>query len=182
MEDPIMIRRFLTAAVMLSTLGFFACAADPRVGFDDPAPLIAQDEMAFGGEALAQRKLELERAVGDMGDFLETLDSMKDRGDEHGIELFRGFLDRYLVTHVGPLLAPAWQSHHPELISYDANLRFIETELLIELAYNKWARDVIEDLFERYKERGNMLVEYPVGNQTTLREALAVLRDREWRS
>jgi hypothetical protein len=177
-----MFRRFLAAAVSVSTLSLGACATDPRSSFEDQTRLVAQDEVAFGGEALAQRKLELERAVADMGDFLETLESMKDRGDERGIELFRGFLDRYLVTHLGPLLAPIWQSHHPELISYDANLRFIETELLIRLSYNKWARDVIDDLFDRYKERGNMLVEYPVGNQTTLREALALLRDREWRS
>ena len=177
-----MIRRFLTAAVSVSTLALGACATDPRGDFEDQTVLVAQDELAIGGEALVQRKLELERAVADMGDFLETLESMKDRGNERGIELFRGFLDRYLITHIRPLLAPVWQSQHPELISYDANLRFIQTELLIQLAYNKWARDVIDDLFDRYKERGNMLVEYPVGNQTTLREALATLRDREWRS
>jgi hypothetical protein len=41
---------------------------------------------------------------------------------------------------------------------------------------------VIENLVERYRERGNMLVEFPAGSQTTLREALAALNERGWRS
>lgn len=174
--------RRITLAIACA-LALCACATDPRSDYEDPSSLVAaRDEVAFGGEALAQRKLELQRAVADVSDFLETLTSMKDRGDEHGIELFRSFVDRYLLSHVGALLAPEWQSRHPELIRHDANLRFVQSELLIELAYTKWARDEIETLRERYKERGNMLVEYPMGRQTTLREALTELRDRQTRS
>ncbi|MCP5040022.1 MAG: hypothetical protein GY944_03265 [bacterium] len=174
-----MSRRIKSAIACAVALAVGACATDPRTNYEDPSRLISGDEVAFGGEALAQRKLELQRAVADLGDFLETLTSMKDREDEHGIALFRRFVDRYLLTHVGPLLAPEWQSHHPELIRHDANLRFIQSELLIELSYKKWARDEIKALRDRYKERGNMLVEYPIGQQTTLREALATLRSRE---
>lgn len=168
-----------TLAALGAALALTACATDPRKDFgEDAATAAAVEEEAFGGEALAQRKLELERANADLGDFLDTLTSMKDRGDEHGIELFRRFVDRYLLSHVGPLLAPKWQSHHPELIRYDANLRFVQSELLLELDYAKWARDEISKLKDRYAERGNMLVEYPFGQQKTLREALALLRER----
>ena len=173
-----MTHRILLAAALATILGLTACASDPRKDFAEETSLSTVEEEAFGGEALAQRKLELERANADLGDFLDTLTSMRDRGDEHGIELFRRFVDRYLLTHVGPLLAPKWQSHHPELIRYDANLRFVQSELLLELAYKKWAKDQIKELRNRYAERGNMLVEYPIGQQNTLREALAMLRER----
>ncbi len=168
----------LTGFTIAITLTLTACANDPRKDFASDAIVAAANEEAFGGEALAQRKLELERAVADLGNFLDTVGSMKDRGDEHGIELFRRFVDQYLLTHVGPLLAPKWQSHHPELIRYDANLRFAQSALLLELAYPKWAKDEIRELRARYAERGNMLVEYPLGEQNTLREALTLLRER----
>ncbi len=173
------IRRTLLGLCTASALAMTACATDdPRKDFIDEAAAATANEEPFGGEALAQRKLELERAVADLGDFLDTLTSMKDRGDETGIEVFRRFIDRYLITHVGPLLAPKWQSHHPELIRYDANLRFVQSELLLELRYVKWARDEIKELRVRYAKRGNMLVEYPAGEQNTLREALTQLRER----
>lgn len=172
----------LNASMIASTLSMGACANDPRSSYVEPPGLTTKDEAAFGGEALSQRKLELERARADLSDFLETLITMKDRNDEESIETYRGFLDRYLLSHIEPLLRAEWQSNHPELIAYDANLRFIHGEILIELAYTGWARDAINEISHRYKQRGNMLIEYPIGNQTTLREALAELRERGWLS
>lgn len=177
-----MTRRVLPLVLILSMLSLASCANDPRAHHEEPPGLTSKDEAALGGEALAQRKRELERARADLADFLETLLTMKDRDDEQSIETYRNFLDRYLLSHVEPLLRAEWQSQHPELIAYDANLRFVESEILIELTYTQWARDSINEISERYKQRGNMLVEYPTGRQTTLREALAVLRERGWLS
>ena len=54
-------------------------------------------------------------------------------------------------------------------------------ELLIEMRSPSRAEQVLEDVERRFAGRGAMLVEYPVGGQTTLSEALRVLRERKWR-
>jgi hypothetical protein len=40
---------------------------------------------------------------------------------------------------------------------------------------------VLDDLAARYAGRESMLVEFPIGGQSTLAEALALLRKRKWR-
>jgi hypothetical protein len=175
-----MANRIMAALCIASALLLGACASDPRSDYPSETVLQARDEAVLGGEALSQRKLKLERANADMGNFLQTLLSMKARGTDESSALYRGFLDRYLATHLEPLLAAKWQSNHPELITYDANLRFIQSRLLTELAYKRWAKDVLTNLGERYKERGNMLVSYPTGEQSTLRDALSIAREDVW--
>ena len=93
----------------------------------------------------------------------------------------RAFVNQYMVTHLSPLLAPAWQSSHPELIAYDATLRFVQAEVLMQLGYSGWSSQVVGDMVERYQGRGNMLVDYPTGSQTTFEEALEILRDNKRR-
>jgi hypothetical protein len=158
-----------------------ACVSDPRSSYSDSAHLAIEDIGPVGGEALSQRKIELQRSLRDMRSFRDTIVSMQDRDDDRGVENFRYFMDRYMATHLDPLLKPVWQSSHPELILVDANLRFIQAEVLIELGYRSWSGDAIDQITHRYDGRGNMLIDYPTGTQTTLREALTVLRTREFR-
>lgn len=143
----------------------------------DEIELVDMGDSALGGEALVQRKSELQRALSDMANFHKTLESMHDRRNHGGVNQIRGFLNRYMVTHLNPLLAPTWQSSHPELIVFDATLRFVQAEVLIQLGYSSWCRQVIGEMVERYEGRGNMLVNYPAGTQTTFNEALELLRD-----
>jgi hypothetical protein len=179
-------KRPLILALVIALTGLFAtaCAFDPRdemvIGDDLTVIRVAP----MGGEALMQRKDELERALADMVVFRQTLESMNDRGDSRGIDSSREFLNNYMALHLEPLLQPRWQSSHPELILVDANLRFVQAELLVQMGYGfgGWTDDVIDELVRRYKQRGNILVDYPIGTQTTLREALRILRNHRVRS
>ncbi len=159
-----------------------ACAHDPRTEFAREIDEAVMEKAPLGGEALYQRRLELSRAFEDMTSFRKTLENMKDRKDPRSVDLFRPFLNAYMATHLDPMLHPEWQSQHPELIGIDANLRFIQAEVLMQMGYSSWGSDVVDELIRRYDGRGNMLVNYPVGTQTTLREALAILKDRRWQA
>lgn len=160
-----------------------ACASPPEVpesfGFDD-AP-IAEESAPLGGAALAVRKRELLRAHSDMTHFYETLESLHYRRDRSGLILFNQFIDAYMGLHLDPLLDHAWQSRHAEVAALDANLRLAKADVLIQMRETRRVQQVIDDLATRYSGRENMLVEYPIGGQTTLGEALAALRSRKWR-
>jgi len=135
----------------------------------------------LGGEALWQRKLKMQRALTDMIAFRTTFESMHDRGDERDMAIFQAFVTDYMNQHLNPLIAPEWQSTHPELIVLDANLRFVQAEVLIEMGAERAVKAAVRELVRRYDGRGNMLVDYPIGSQTTLREALHMLKQRDWR-
>ncbi len=179
-----MIRKLTTRLLALGLVALFAtaCAIDPRTSYVDEGDLSIHNIRPVGGEALAQRKTELLRSLRDMRSFRDTIESLKDRDDDLGVETFRHFMNRYMVTHLDPLLTPGWQSSHPELILVDANLRFIQAEVLIELGYSRWTNDSIKEITLRYEGRGNMLIDYPTGTQTTLREALVILHNRDFRN
>jgi hypothetical protein len=141
----------------------------------------ADDSTPLGGEALEQRKVEMQRALSDLVAFQETMSSMIERRDSRSISVFDGFMSTYMGTHLDPLLQPEWPSGHPELISLDANLRFAQAEILLQMRYPRRVQKVINDIDRRYSGRGNMLVNYPIGEQSTLQEALELLKDRKWR-
>jgi hypothetical protein len=173
-------RRIITAAITaLCVVWAAACATDPRKAYMGDVELVDVGDAALGGAALAQRKLELERALSDMTNIQKSLESMHDRRDATGVSQMRGFVNQYMVIHLNPLLAPTWQSSHPELILHDSTLRFVQAEVLMQLGYSSWVNEVINDMEERYEGRGNMLVEYPAGTQTTFSEALVVLHERD---
>ena len=67
-------------------------------------------------------------------------------------------------------------------MALDANLRFMQAELLAEMRYTRRVQEAIDDIATRYAGRESMLVEYPVGEQRPLGEALQLLRDRKWSS
>lgn len=178
---PMTLLRNLALLCACATLGA-ACATNT----DAPADLIpetsaAEDSSPLGGEALHQRKEEMRRAQADIIHFDATLFSLNHRRDRNGLSLFAKFLDAYLGLQVDPLLGSEWQSRHPELAALDANLRFAKAELLIQLRMPRRAQHVMDQIEERFVGREEMLVDYPFGEQHSLREGLQMLRDRKWR-
>lgn len=138
-------------------------------------------EAPLGGEALVQRKHDLERAHRDLLHFHTTLSSLMDRRDSGSIGLFDDFLAAYLARHLDPLLRSEWQSRHPELAGVDASLRFAKAELLIQMRYPRRVQDAIDDIERRFRGRETLLIDYPVGRQGTLGRGLEILRDRKWK-
>jgi len=171
--------------LLVALLWLPACAITPHDELTAEIELAeevtaAEQSAPLGGEALAQRRLEMRRAQKDLVHFHATLESLNRRRDRSGQQLFRGFLDAYLGTHVEPLVSGEWTSHHPELASMDASLRLLTAELLIQMRETSRAEREIELVAERYEGHGDMIVAYPIGSQGTLSEALDTLRERKW--
>jgi hypothetical protein len=169
----------LTSALLLAAL---ACAGggattDELEIFERP---VRGESTPLGGEALTQRKHELARAYRDMTHFHATLESLVHRKDRSGLVLFSGFLDKYMGLHLDPLLRNDWQSRHPELMALDASLRLAKAEVLIALRDPGRVQEVLDDLRTRFEGREEMLVEYPIGEQSTLGEAILQLSERKW--
>lgn len=137
-------------------------------------------ETPLGGQALIQRKHELERAQKDLRLFYMTLAGLQERRDPGDYLMLASFMDAYFGVHLAPLLQPEWQSSHPEVMVFDANLRIAEAEIYVQLRDPARAQDVIDEVRELYRGRENMLVELPNGKETTLEKAVESLSDRKW--
>jgi hypothetical protein len=172
-----------TALVLLASVALLALGC---VSSDKPPEQIlpetkaAKSSAPLAGEALRERKRELQRAHKDITHFQETLASLKYRKERNGLVQFSHFLDSYLGMHLHPLLEGEWQSRHPELAALDANVRFAEAELLLHLQDRGRAEDAMDEIQKRFAGREDMLVAYPVGKQTPLGKALKELRERKW--
>lgn len=177
-------RHTLVHALMavLVLLPVFGCAAGSDPALDAMTDQAVEEEAPLGGEALAQRRMDLDRAWRDLLHFEATMESLVDRKDSRSVALLDGFLDRYMGTHLAGLLRPKWQSSHPEVMALDANLRFMQAELLAQMRYTRRVQEAIDDIEARFMGREGMLVEYPVGEQRALGEALELLRERKWTS
>lgn len=167
---------------LLLALPILGCAAGSDRDLEARLAESAEEEAPLGGEALAQRRMDLGRAWRDLLHFQATMESMVDRKDSRGVALLDGFLDEYMGRHLDGLLRPQWQSSHPEVMALDANLRFMKAELLAQMRYTRRVQDAIDDIESRFTGRESMLVEYPVGEQQSLGEALTMLRERKWSS
>jgi hypothetical protein len=168
----------LVTSVALASL---ACVSDDKPPDKIvPVPKKTEASAPLAGEALRERKRELQRAYKDIGHFQETLASLRYRKERNGLVQFSHFLDSYLGVHLHPLLEGEWQSRHPELAALDANVRFAEAELLVHLQERGRAEDAMDEIARRFKGRDDMLVAYPVGKQTPLGQALGMLRERKW--
>jgi hypothetical protein len=142
------------------------------------ATTAAEEAAPIAGVALQQRRERLERLFKDLTHIRRSLRSANQRGDrETHTELAR-LAGAYLGLHIDPLLAAEWQSEHPELMALDAGLRLAEVELLREMNDGARARAVLENLERRFADREELLVDYPVGEQTSLREALEQIRGK----
>ena len=165
----------LMAAIGLA-LATLACAGD---GPEIARPTVS--ETPLGGEALIQRKQDLDRAFSDLLHFHSTLMSLIDRRDSRAITLFDDFLATYMGKHLDPMLRSRWQSRHAELAAVDASLRFAKAELLIQMRYPRRVQETIDDIEKRFSGREALLIEYPIGRQGTLGEGLELLKDRKWK-
>ena len=174
-----------TARGMLLALTCLALDATGCASNGPPDQLVPQTTASkasspLAGEALGERKRDLQRAFRDVNQFQATLKSLHHRKDRNGLVQFSQFLDAYLGVHLEPLLAGEWQSRHPELAALDANVRFAEAELLVQLQLHGRAEDAMDEISRRFKGREDMLVAYPKDKQTPLGKALDELRERKW--
>lgn len=171
-----------TMMALLLALPIIGCAAGSDPDLDAMTDQAVEEEAPLGGEALAQRRMDLNRAWRDLHHFEATMASLVDRKDSRSVAMLDGFLDQYMGTHLASLLRPKWQSSHPEVMAIDANLRFLQAELLAQMRYTRRVQESIDDIETRFMGRENMLVEYPIGEQRSLGEALTLLRERKWTS
>ena len=167
---------WLPAALLLA-MGAIGCTGAELLDMDETV----RNEAPLGGEALMQRKHDLDRAYRDLLHFHATLTSLVDRRDSRSISLFDDFLAAYLAEHLDPLLRSEWQSRHPELAGVDASLRFAKAQLLIQMRYPRRVQQTIDDIERRYSGREALLIEYPIGRKGTLGQGLEILRDRKWK-
>lgn len=174
-------RKILIGALGLGLLA--GCASGPghpeTVSFDAPAEV--QETAPLGGEGLALRKRDLRRSHRDMSNYHTTLMSLHARKDRNGLVMFNRYLDAYMHTHLAPMLEAEWQSRHPELMALDANLRLATADVLVRMRETRRAQATINEIRRRFAGRESLLVEYPIGDQTTLEKALLSLEQRKWR-
>lgn len=174
--------RIARAAAAAAMLALAACASTPATHDEFALDATSAEESApLGGEALVQKKTEMQRALRDLMHFQRTLASLSLRRDSAGFTNFAGFVDAYIGTHVDPMLRGQWQSRHPELMALDANVRLMEAEVFIVMRDTSRVQETIEDILSRYTGRENMLVKFPSGEQGTLLEGLQKLQQGKWR-
>ena len=165
----------------VALLGGAGCVTDETIADELLAETAKSEANApLGGEALVQRKLDLDRSYRDLSHFHATLESLNRRGDRGASVMFREFLDMYLVKHVLPLLEGNWQSRHPEVAVLDVNVRFAVAEIWLQMGSPSSTDRMLEEIERRYSGRGEMVVSYPLGSQGTLREGIERLRNRDW--
>lgn len=172
------LRTLVACSLLLGSVGSTGCSGIQTQYISESRWL--EEEAPLGGEALAQRKQDLERAVRDMTAFHSTMSSLIDRRDSSGLVIFDDFVVSYLVRHLDPLLSADWQSSHPEVMGTDANLRFIKADILVQMHHPRRVQGVIEEIELRYHGRDGMLIGYPIGEQRTLSDALSILKNRKW--
>jgi hypothetical protein len=172
----------LVTSLACSCLLALACAGSSALPPDFASPETAAEEAApLGGTSLGQRKRRMERMYRDLAQLQTSLDDVRHRADRSGLRQLGRFVDAYMGLHLEPLLRPEWQSRHPELMALDANLRLLQADVLIRIRERGRAQRVMDGLTLRFVGREDMLVDYPVGAQSTLGEAIEALREGKWR-
>jgi hypothetical protein len=174
MSQPI---RTLAALALAGALA--GCASYEPVPLEDVEAVRVTKPL--GGETLAEKRRTMERTHADIVRNLRTLDSMLRRGDDAGIQLLKTSFYGYMDEHVEPLLAKDWTSHHPELGGLDAGIRFVAIEVLSKLESPHRAEAIIDDVKLRFRGRGDLMVEYPVGRRTPLDKAIELVEEQYWR-
>lgn len=165
----------LAAIAMLATL--WACAS-PWTGTDyyEPQAKLTEADAHLEGEALEQRKDQMRRAHRDLVSLHETARSLRRHRSLNDIRVFESFIDPYFEDHVQALLSED-EGWHSELALLDANLLFAQAAVLVELREKRRVGGVIREIARRFVGMETMLVEYPIGEQSTLAHALIDLRE-----
>jgi len=173
------LHRLMILAVVLCGGSLAGCVSDAtRADAMVRSANAAEASAPLAGEALEQRKLELERTYRDLTHFNATFDSLNRRNDREGKLMFSAFVDHHLTKQVLPTLAGEWQSRHPELSAVDADVRLTVAELWMRMGATSRTRRMLNEIERRFEGRGDMLVSYPIGSQGTLRDGVAMLRQR----
>jgi hypothetical protein len=165
------------ALALAGALG--GCASYEPVPLEDVESTRASKPL--GGETLAEKHREMQRTHDDLVRHLRTLDSMIRRDDDDGLVLFKTFFYGYMDDHVEPLLARDWTSHHPALGGLDAGIRFVAIEALSKLDSPHRAEALIDDVKLRFRGRGDLMVDYPVGRRSNVNKALELVEEQYWR-
>jgi hypothetical protein len=170
-------------ALLLACAGLLAgCASDAFVPTDlGRSGTVAEESSPLGGPALDHYRERMKRMHHDLIHMQATLDRLRYRGNRGSTLQLGRFIDAYMGMHVEPVLRPEWQSRHPELMELDANLRFVQADILARMSQTGRAEERMDDIEERYAGRGEMLVDYPIGSRSRLSDALQMLRDGKWR-
>ena len=71
--------------------------------------------------------------------------------------------------------------HTGVILGLDATLRLVQAEVFLPMRDPGRMQRSVDEIRRRYVGREEMLVEYPAGQQSTLREALERLTHRKWR-
>ncbi len=137
----------------------------------------AREAEAFlSGEALAQRKQKMDRTHRDMKHFFATIESLRRHQKRSEFELFEAFLRPYMATYLERVLSSRNTSWSPELTRLDANLLFAKAAILIELEDRKEVAKVATEIIRRFDGMESMIVEYPIGSESTYEDALRELQ------
>lgn len=176
--------RYAAIFVLASTLGLGGCASTRRASlpfFEIEPEWVVDESGPLGGDALAQRKRDMQRTHRDMTHFYATLETLKNKRKRSASIQLSNFLYGFMAKHLDPLLRPSWQSEHPELMALDANLRLVKAGIMIQLRDTHRTQLTLDEIRIRFEGRETMLVELPGGAQESLEEALLNLAKRKWR-
>ena len=154
------------ACGMLLVSTFAGCAA---VAPNSTGPTTIAPRVYLGGEALAQKKQQMRRAHADLAHLFlvhERLDRLQKTADRRQLE---AFIRPYLVRRVLPLVhTPPGDGWNAELRLLEANLLFAQATLLVAMGDGGELQEVIATLSDRFDGYESMLIEYPIGDSTTL--------------
>ncbi len=171
-------RRWQSGTLLgLLALGLASCMATP-VKLEPIKVTSVESTVALTGEALEQRKREMQRASRDLAHFGATLASLR-LHPQGPNSRFEEFVLLFLDGHVQPLLSGAAASEELALTTLEAGMRFVAAEVLIEMGERRRALRAIDEIQRRFEGRASMLVEYPLGEQSTMLDALRALGERE---
>ncbi len=161
----------------LALLSLMGCASTPPLsaGFErTPMELVEPGFLA--GETLTQQKQKLGRAHRDLKAFHTNLASLLRHGNDDDVAQLAGFLRRYLDGPVSAALEGRDEAYSPELTQLDANLLFAQADVLVDLEERERLAVVIDGILERFDGMEGLLVEYPIGEENTLSDAVTHLQ------
>ena len=176
----------MTSRTHRLSLALVACAALAACAPKSYKPIefgstekAAEEASPLGGASLDQRRENMTRMYKDLVHFRTSLNDAEERGDRTTSVALGYFIDAYIGMHLDPMLAGEWQSRHPELWGMDADLRLAKAEVLVHMHDRGRADDVLDEIATRYAGREDMLVHYPIGSQSPLGKAVALIRAGE---
>ncbi|MCP4002773.1 MAG: hypothetical protein GY725_01130 [bacterium] len=134
-------------------------------------PVGVEPDQQVSGEALLQRKETLRRLHRDLKSVKATAESLRRHRDLEGIASLEGFVHPYFEQQIEPLISDTGE-WHAELQLLEANLLFAQAEVLYELRDARRLAKIARRIHNRFASSKSMLVEYPIGEQSTVQNAL----------